>query len=1458
MSLAPYLPQDRLRALSRGEILPEYTAGSVMLADISGFTPLTEGLQFSLGPRKGAEELTRHLNAVFSALIPEVERYGGSVLSFAGDAITCWFDQAEGDSAIHAVAAAFAMQKAMGAFTTIPLPDETTTALSLKTAIASGPARRLVIGDPAIHYLDALAGNTVDRTSTGEHLANQGEILLDEATVEALGELLTVMEWRSEEPHGERFAVAEVLTAALPPPSLPPLLNLPPNRLQVWLPYAILMREQLGQSDFQTEFRPCAVLFVRFGGIDFESEDCQDQLDAFVSMLQSTAKQYDAVFLQLNIGDKGSYAYLNFGALQTHEDNNRRVVRAALDILTGSDLPLQIGIAAGPMIIGAYGSKTRKTFGALGDDVNLAARLMTTAAVGEILVSQNIHKATRADFNFEPRSPLPMKGKAEPLPVFAVTGERKKRALRLQEPNYALPMVGREQELALIEEKLDMVAGGQGQVIGIIAEAGLGKSRLVAEVIRSARRKGFTGFGGACQSDGIHTPYLAWKSIWQALFDVDPDMPERRLIRNLQGEIEDLAPERVQAMPLLNVILDLNMPENDFTQNLEPKIRQSALHALLEDCLKAQVQEEPSLIVIEDLHWIDALSLDLLEQLAKALVNHAVCFMMAYRPPEMERLQVPRLVALPQFTRVELHELTATEAESAIRAKLAQLYPARSGTLPEGLLDALMARAQGNPFYLEELLNYVHDRGLDPGDLNRIELPDSLHTLILSRIDQLSEQEKTTLRIASIIGRLFRARWLTGYYPKLGSFPEVKAALDALDSLDITPMASPEPELAYLFKHIVTHEVTYKSLPFATRARLHEYLARYLENQIEAGAAQGFSLLDMIAYHYLRSEKTEKQREYLRRAGEAAQKKFANDAALEYYGTLLPLLKDLVEKTQIHLKHGEVLELMGRWDEAEGDFRAALDTARDDTVLKSGAQFALGKLNRLRGDYKSALDWLARAEEARTALEDTIGLAEVLIETGTVMWRKGDYDKAREPLTKGLELAREAGDKLNIGWALHNLGNVTNLQGSFTASRVYYEESLVFRREIGDKEGISATLNNLGILALEQGDYAKAQALHEESLALRSEIGDKWGISNSLNNLGYVALEQDDYATARALLEESLALCREMGDKRGIAYSQSILGNVVLEQGDFAAAKALHEESLALYREMGDKRGTSASLNNLGVLALEQGNFAEALPLCDESLVLRREIGDKWGISDSLSSLGKLALEQGDYAAARPLCEESLVLCREMGNKRCLAFSLNILGSVALAKGDYAEAQAMHGESLALRRELGDRRGIATSLNHLGYVALEQGDFDTARAQLEESLALCKKMDEKTIMAYVLLGLGIVDLVENKPEAHEYISHSLSLLQDMSEQVPLISSLIGAAGLALQEGNPQFAAQLLGAVESALKMLNTIMVPEMIHFHAKTQAAAREQLGESVFQSAWEEGAGWALEETVAKVLADA
>jgi tetratricopeptide (TPR) repeat protein len=232
-----------------------------------------------------------------------------------------------------------------------------------------------------------------------------------------------------------------------------------------------------------------------------------------------------------------------------------------------------------------------------------------------------------------------------------------------------------------------------------------------------------------------------------------------------------------------------------------------------------------------------------------------------------------------------------------------------------------------------------------------------------------------------------------------------------------------------------------------------------------------------------------------------------------------------------------------------------------------------------------------------------------------------------------------------------------------------------------------------------------------------------------------------------------------------------------------------------------------------------------------------------------------LARLQGNYVVAQAMHEECLALDYETGYKWGAAADFGNLGLEALAQADYAAARTFEGESLTLFREIGDKKGIAVSLINLGAVALTQGDYALARTMYEESLTICKEMNTKRIMPHALLGLGLVGLVEGKLEAHEKILHSLRLRQETGEQLKLTSSLIGAAGLVLQEGNPQFAAQLLGVVDSTLNTLNAVIEPDVKFFHEGTLAKVKEELGDAEFQSAWEEGSQWSLEEAVKKVL---
>ena len=1142
--LGTYLPQDRLRAVQNGETLPSRTQGSAIFADISGFTPLTEKLTYTLGPRKGVEALSHQLNAVYGALIDQVEGYGGSVISFAGDSILGWFEEpGSASSALRAVTCAQGMQAAMREFSE----------LSLKVVITSGPARRLVVGDPNIQVIDTLAGRTVARLATAERLVQRGEILLDEITCEQVGGSISVHEERIDTGTSERFLVFHSLVNPSERLELPSVEigALPAEHLRPWLLAPVYQREQSGMISFLTELRPAVPLFVNFTGIDYDNdEDAEEKLNTFVAHCQRLLEKYDGTLLQLVIGDKGSYLYAVFGAFTAHEDDAQRAVYAALELKqTPKQFPyihaLQMGISRGTLRVGAYGNSTRQTFAALGDDVNLAARLMTTARENEILITGRVQIEVADTFTLEPREPLPMKGKGEPQPVFAVTGISHQRATRLPEPAYRLPMIGRQEELALVGEKLTLAHQGQGQVIGITAEAGMGKSRLIAEVIRLARKRGFVGYGGAAQSSGTNTPYLIWQPIWQAFFDLDPEMPQRKQTRLLEVELEDRVPERLEALPLLGLVLDLPLPDNEFTRALEPKDRKSTLESLLEDCLKSAAREAPLLIVLEDLHWMDPLSHDLLEALARISENLPVCFVLAYRPPDLPRLQSPRVEKLPHFTRIELKYLTPSDAEQLIRAKLAQLFPERTGKLPKALVDELTLKSQGNPFYIEELLNYLHDRGLNPYDvraLQELDLPASLQTLILSRIDQLTEPLKVTLKVASIIGRVFLFSWLHGYYPSLGEETLVKDQLTELSKLDLTPLDTPDPELAYLFKHIVTQEVAYESLSFTTRAQLHELLASYVE-----GTYPEDPPIDVLAFHYSRSNNLSKKREYLRKSGEAAQAAYSNQTALEFYAQALASSPTPEEAIDLHINSGKILLLIGERTEARTHFQQALQIATTNRLLRKTveSELRLGHSWTLEAEYQHAKEWLERAHAHAMEIDDRAGICECLSELGIVHWRLADYNRATEYFEMSIDLAHQLNDKKKEAYSLSVLGQVKAGKGRFAEAHQVYEAALVLAREIQDKRRVAGILNNYATTYYQEGNYEIAQKLLEESLTAVREIGDKRGIALSLSNLGNAYYFKNDFDTARAYYEQSLKLGRESEDRYVKSIALSSLGITV-------------------------------------------------------------------------------------------------------------------------------------------------------------------------------------------------------------------------------------------------------------------------------------------------------------------------
>lgn len=1161
-----YIPMDRSQAIVTGLALPNRTSGAALFADISGFTPLTEALLKEYGPRRGPEELTNQLNLIYDALVTQVHHYGGSVIALSGDAITCWLD---GDNGLRAIACGLAMQQAMGQFTALKTPSGQTISLAMKVAVATGPVRRFLVGVPEIQYIDVLAGATLDRMAAAEHHANKGEVVVAPEVIIQLNRALQITAFRTD-PDGQSFGVIGGLSNTISPqpwPAQGPALN--EEQVRPWLLPPVYERLNAGKGEFLGELRPAAILFLSFTGIDYDGDETAGaKLDAYIRWTQTILARYDGYLLQLTVGDKGSYLYSAFGAPIAHEDDAVRAVSAAVELRT---LPaslsfienVQIGISQGQIYTGAYGGNMRRTYGVMGDEVNLAARLMQAASAGQVLVSQVARQNTGNTFTWEGLPPLRVKGKAEPVTVFSLSGLKEQPASHLLEPAYSLPMVGREAELALLRQKIDQTLAGHGQIVGITAEAGMGKSRLVAEIIRLTNAQHVSAYGGECQSYGTNISYLVWQPIWRSFFGLDSHRELTDQVRELEHQLKLIDPALLPRLPLLGTVLNLPIPDNDLTQSFDAKLRKTSLESLLVDCVRARATQSPLLFIFEDCHWLDPLSHELMEEIGRTLGDLPVMLVLAYRPPQLERLQAPRVSRLTYFTEITLADFTTQEAERLIQLKLGNLE------VPHELVERITSRAQGNPFYIEELLNYLHEQGFDPNDpqaLKRLDLPTSLHSLILSRIDQLTESQKSLVKVASVIGRLFRAAWLWGVYPDLGEPVNIRADLEILSRMELIPLDTPEPELTYLFKHVVTQEVAYESLPYATRSILHEHLAWYLERVYRDILDQ---YIDLLAFHYERSQNTDKKKEYLRKAGEAAQADYANETAISYYQRLLPLLSR-EELVPVMLKLGDVLQLVGQWQEAGDLYHQALTLAEElnNRSAQAWCQAATGELLRKQGLYAESV---TRFKYARATFE-------------------------------------ELGNQTGVGQVLHYHGTLAAQQGDYELSNTLYGESLAIRRQLDDKTNIANLLSNLGLNAHEQGQYEAALTPYQESLAIRRQLGNKWAIAISLNNLGNLAFDQGDYAQARTQLEEAVIMQREIGDRHHLANALHSLANVMRAQGDNEAARSRYNESLAISHALGDKWLLCYLLEDIGGLAARQGQAERALRLAGAAAVLRETI----------------------------------------------------------------------------------------------------------------------------------------------------------------------------------------------------------------------------------------------------------
>ena len=756
----------------------------------------------------------------------------------------------------------------------------------------------------------------------------------------------------------------------------------------------------------------------------------------------------------------------------------------------------------------------------------------------------------------------------------------------------AAPFIGREKELADLLAALKQTIDGVGGGRLVCGESGIGKSRLLQEFRTQALVQGVAVVRGAGRPDG--RAYHLWgDALRPLLLLAAPDELEASVLQTIIPDIAQFLHQDIAPAPLLN-----------------SQAAQTRLYLAVADLLRRASTLHPHLLLLEDLHWADVASLELLRFLSAQLRDARLLFVCSYRPGE--RPDLPQL--LPDFTLLPLTRLTVPQVADLCAAVLGE-----SGRQPH-LVDFVRQQSEGNTFFIVEVMRTLAEETGRLDQITTMSLPHSIFAggmqqIVARRLARIPGRYQPLLRSAAAAGRQLDLPLLAHLFPQANLEEWLTLCANAV------VMERLAGDAHWQFSHDKLREGLLMRMDTRTRAQLHRQIAHGLEVVYAGSLAPHYG---SMAYHFGQAGDKPRQREYLKRAGQYAEAQYAGETAVAHYAQLATLSDDPAEKADALLCQASVCQFMGQLNEAEASVRAALElfSPNSQSPLLARAHFLMGRIYRSRSQYSEAILWLRRAQAGFTFVEDLDGLSDTQSEIGICHYHQGEYASAETALTSSLDLALRQENIGRVASASHNLANIAFDQGNYELARQRYHECLDLSREIGDRAKEASSLNNLGILASYQGDVAATRYYYEAAVTIRREIGDRAGMGASLNNLGILARDAGEYEQALALYGQALQIARELGDKRSMAYPLKNMGVVMSDLGEYAQAQIYYEEALNLRRTIGEKWGVASVLSSLGDLAGLQRQYEQAERYYLESLHLNREIGDHqlyvsvfWGLA---------------------------------------------------------------------------------------------------------------------------------------------------------------------------------------------------------------------------------------------------
>jgi predicted ATPase/class 3 adenylate cyclase len=1212
----PLVPEFIIKNYSAGITGGSFSAVGLFV-DISGFSAMTDALMEH--GQHGAEVLAEVMRVAFRSLLQCVYEQGGFVVSQAGDSFNALIPLGPdpADAVKRALTAAWNIRSRAAEKRIFDTPYGSFS-ITVKTGVASGETAWGIVTSAdnrrAAYYFQ---GTAVDGAAEAEQFAGPGDVIVDAAfqrqaenlaTYEAVGAFYRLLDLTC--------APALALSFTLPALDL--------NYASMFFPQDLFLQQQSG------EFRRCTYLFVRLPTVR-----TQTQLRIFMQTIFELQDLYGGL-LELRFGDKGAHLLLIWGAPRSYENDVERSLNFIYELQTRTTIPINAGVTNHIAHAGFIGSELAEEYSAFGRGANLAARFMTAAPRGEIWVGENVVQQAERSFEFEYRGQQFFKGFSQPQKYFILL-ERKEH----KDTAYDGQLIGRHAELERLQAFVQPIFSGQfAGIIVVRGDPGIGKSRLVHEFISSlsAGHPGSFQLFLAQTDEIIRQPFNPLQYWLRQYFDVSDTQNETRNKRSFNRKIDDLilsttdselAEELDRTRSFLGALVGLYWSDSLFEQ-LEARERYENTLTALNVLIQSECLQKPVILLLEDIHRLDEDSRKYLPVLLHSMtVDSRKQFpfaILATARLEEESVQLDGFA----YSEIQLKQLNRS-ALAALAAFQLDSTPAQS------LLDLLVERSEGNPYFAEEMLRYLQQNNLldcQPDGCIVISdqketLPVNIGLLLVAHLDSLPKDVKRIAQMAAVLGREFDLNLLAHMLQEPQHLEEkVQIAKQAAIWIQTG-------QTRYIFKHALMRDAAYTMLVISRRKELHERAVEALETVYQGNLNTHYGEL---AFHALQAGLVDQARRYFKLAGDAAQQAYQNALAVEYFSQAINMtpgnaLLDkfdlvharlllyeqmgLVEERRNDLKHMEALSgginqskhiltaLLNRanfeldLDAYEDALRTAQQavalgtTTGEYSQLATAYRYAALALFRM-GIYEPAVEQMHRAIESAQQLHDPALHSSIFTNLGLIYLDQERDDEALQMFDKALQIAEGANLLLGQATSLNNLAQIKGLRGNFLEAQRYFQQSLDIARKIGSRRNEGLVLGNLGWVAANLGDYQAAYNYQQDNLRISRQTGSRFPEVFAMINLSAVSSALGSYTEGEQWAEQALVLARQINHANAEAWALTYLGHAQFALGKLSEAAAAYGAAVVIRSQLNQSILLMEPLTGLARTSLAGGKASEA------------------------------------------------------------------------------------------------------------------------------------------------------------------------------------------------------------------------------------------------------------------------